>query len=182
MFGDGSDGSLAISSGTTALTATNGFVIKQYQDLTISGTATLDLQGEFNVIYVRGTFTMSAGLMTAVGRGGAGGATTGDAHVSGSYGRTIDLANLFVPGSSQSGGASATFILSNANANIRVSSGAGGSSGRSRTAGQNAGTGGAGGGAIVIIANKFNFTGGTINASGAVGTAPTYDGNSGGGG
>lgn len=66
LFGDGSDGSLSISSGTTSLTATSGFVVKQYEDLTISGTATLDLQGEFNVIYVRGTFAMTAGTVTAL--------------------------------------------------------------------------------------------------------------------
>lgn len=84
-FGNGADGSLTISSGTTAITATSGFVIKQYQDVTISGTATLDLQGEFNILYVNGTFTMSAGTVTAVGRGGVGGVTTADEKVSGAY-------------------------------------------------------------------------------------------------
>lgn len=133
FFGNGSDGSLSISSGTTALTATNGFVVKQYEDLTISGTATFDLQGEFNILYVRGTFTMTAGTMTAVGRGGVGGTSTTDAHGSGSYGRTLDLTNLFVPGSGQTGAGSSTYLLSNAGGNIRVCSGAGGASGRSRT-------------------------------------------------
>lgn len=72
FFGDGSDGSLTVSSGTTTLTATADEVFKQYVDLTISG-GTLACAGKINHIYVSGTFTMSSGSIHANGYGGAGG-------------------------------------------------------------------------------------------------------------
>lgn len=193
-FGNGEDGSLSISSGTTALTATSGFVIKQYQDLTISGTATLDLRGEFNILYVNGTFTMSAGTVTANGRGAAGGAgtTNSTGAGAGTSGRNLVLTNAFLNGVGANGttsgfgagGAQNTFPASNAGI-MRFSSGSGGGGATSGHSSVSGGAGGAGGGVIVIVAKRINITGGTISADGATGVTGGSNagfGSSGGGG
>lgn len=70
---DGADGALSISSGTTTLTATNGYVEKFYTDLTISGTATLGFSGKSTngliaIINVSGNFTMSGGTIDLDGQ------------------------------------------------------------------------------------------------------------------
>lgn len=98
FFGDGSDGDLTVSSGTTTLSPTNGQVFKQYGNLTISG-GTLECGGEFNHIYVSGTLTVSSGTVHANGKGGAGGAQS----VNGTPGRDILLDNKFTLGALASG-------------------------------------------------------------------------------
>lgn len=37
FFGNGADGSLSVTTGTTSLTATNGYVVKLYENLTVTG-------------------------------------------------------------------------------------------------------------------------------------------------
>jgi len=74
--GDGSDGALSISSGTTTLASD-----KQYTSVSVTGTAILDCAGYR--IYCQGTFTVDSSSGAVVknngGAGGAGGAPTAGA-------------------------------------------------------------------------------------------------------
>ncbi len=89
-FGDGSDGSVTISSNTDV-----GHVTKNYTDLTIDNTFTLTVASR-SVIYVSGTLTINGTIAvdqelnissggvsdpTAGGAGGAGGASGGAVHI-----------------------------------------------------------------------------------------------------
>lgn len=67
-WSDGTDWALTISSWTTTLTATNGYVEKFYSSVTISGTALLNFSGKtangiVAIINCSGDFTMSAGTI-----------------------------------------------------------------------------------------------------------------------
>lgn len=74
FFGDGSDGDLSVSSGTTTLAATSDEVFKQYRNLSVTSTGILACAGKINHIYVSGTLTISGtGKIHADGYGGAGG-------------------------------------------------------------------------------------------------------------
>jgi hypothetical protein len=193
--GDGSDGDLSISSGTTTLTAVDNLVVRNYDNLTISGSAILDCQGQINIIRVRGTLTMSGGTIRANGTGGAGAPTGGG---DGSSGKNLFDLDVFIRGltgqervisgnsTGGAGGASATFLRSLAPHIIRSSTGAGAGSGGG--GGGVRGAGGSGGGILIIECSNFNFTGGTISANGSnggnasVGGAGTGSGAGGGGG
>lgn len=75
--GNGSDGALAISSGTTTLSITGNYLEKNYSSISISGTALLNFSGNTGsgaVIYIKcsGDFTMTAGTIDASGMGGIG--------------------------------------------------------------------------------------------------------------
>ena len=68
IFGDGADGDLIESSGTTTLTE-----IKYYQDVTLTGTAILTADQPL-IIFVNGTVTVGSGAVIQMdGKGAAGG-------------------------------------------------------------------------------------------------------------
>lgn len=177
FFGDGLDGDLTVSSGTTTLTATADEVFKQYKNLTISG-GTLACAGKVNHIYVSDTLTISSGILHANGYGsanGTGGTSNSQAGTAGTNGSGMDWLTVsgrdFYAGTGSSGGGVGTVTsggaggaLGNFKANergriIRISVGAGGGgAGRGYDTG-NGGAGGAGGGVLIIIANRVNITG-----------------------
>ena len=100
-FGDGSDGTLSISSGTTTLN-TAGKNVYQYLDLSITGTAQLafgsNLQNVPIFILVQNNLTITASGTSVLakglgGNGGTGGTNPNDNAVSGTTGSTAPSAN-----------------------------------------------------------------------------------------
>jgi len=202
--GDGSDGALNVTSGTTTLDAASANVlIKQYSSLNISAGATLTISnpgtgGTVLYLKVRGDVTI-AGKIDLKGFGGAGGAAVNPG-VAG-YGILDDSNHYGVNGTSGSGSTPGTAGSAGAayltqsfytplygsiiRRAIYVWCGSGGGGGGNGN-GRPGGVGGAGGGALIIeCGGSFNFVaGGEIDISGANGSngSDGGPGNAGGGG
>lgn len=143
FWGDGSDGDLTISSGTTTLTRDTF-----YNNVTISGTASLDPRG-FRV-YVAGILDLTAAPANAITRNGGNGGTGGATGTAGTAGAIAT--NTGVNGTSlgsntpgTAGGAGGTAAGAQAAAVVAQTFGRGGDSGASGAGG--AGASGAGGAA-----------------------------------
>ncbi len=196
--GTGLDGNLTITSGVTTISAAGAdFIEKNYQNLSITGTASLAFStpsgnGTLILIKVKGDLTLTSSSVAGIdarGMGGAGGSggSPGTSYLSspGSpgawrYGTTDDTtAGQGCAGGPGAGGtqfsnSNYTFYnnpnLHKARKYIVIAAGSGGSGGSSGTGNLYAGgSGGNGGGAIIIeVAGAINFTG-TINTSGGNG-------------
>lgn len=179
MFGDGSDGALSISSGTTTLNTANK-TIYQYTSVSITGTAVLtggaNLQNKFTLILVQGDLTITSSATAAVdwkglgGPGGAGGAV-GAAGTAGTAGSTVRTSNGGGAGSPNQGGG-----------------GGGGGYGNAGTVGAT-GNGGAGGSSnsydstftLVRILSDMFLGGGAGGGGGGLAAGAGGDGGNGGG-
>lgn len=229
--GDGSDGALAISSGTTTIDLGGAAIfVKNYTSISITGTGSLAFtnphaNGTVIVLKSQGDVTITSSSSTAIdlrNMGGAGGAagSVGTTGVGGAGAGGASMANDGIAG----GGASAPngtagtagntgngiFVkttggtggaLSGTSAGGQLLSGtvpskltarglplAAGAGGGGAAGGNNAvsgapGAGGRGAGTLYIeCAGAYNFTTGTINASGTNGAAGAATFGSGGGG
>ena len=203
--GDGSDGALEVTSGTTNI---NLATVYQYSSINIASGATLSTTDSANygkpmILKCSGDCTI-AGTINLNGKGFVGG--TG-AYAPTGNGAGHDNTNLWGSGGtaggsgagagSGAGGSSAITTGTNGagtaagvggklipalmRGRLRVFAGAGGGSGADAGASQNP-AGGAGGGALIlIVGGDLNFTG-TINVSGVAGTNAAAVGAGGGGG
>lgn len=138
IYGDGSDGHLAVTSGTTTLTTDK---IYQYKSLDIDAGATLDVgssaAGKPLVILVQGDVTID-GTIDLQGEGSAGGAgVAGSAGGAGTAG-----VGLFGGGAGGGGGESSTGVANGNNGSN--ASGKTGGAGGTGAAGGDGGVGGAG--------------------------------------
>lgn len=193
--GDGSDGALIISSGTTTLDAAGAkILVKNYTSISITGTGKITVSnphagGTILILRSQGavTLTSSATVIDLKGLGAT--SATNPNYLLGS------AAPKGVTSSSGSGGAGGAafdatdkYAIDSAVAlyrrNLDLACGAGGGTGMTRDGA--GGAGGRGGGALLIeCAGAFNFTTGTIDVSGNNGTAggnSVDDGGGGGGG
>lgn len=209
--GTGTDGALAISSGTTTLTgAINGVIEKDYTSISITGTANLTVSSASTLILrSQGACTITSSKINAIDVGG---------YING-FGGSLGTPQVLIdnPGSTQVGiggfgGGSTAGAGSNTTPNAtafivpgtalpplatssrQVIAGGNGSNGTSGGTngfgGGGAGGGGTGGGAIYMeCAGALNFTTGGIMAAGAVGGGAPHNtsggeqgGNGGGGG
>jgi hypothetical protein len=202
-FGDGSDGDLIISTGTTNLNFQNqNFLIKQYRNLSITGNATLSFvnphdNGSVAIIYVADTATITSSAvaidLSGMGaKGGTGASANGfDAFQIGWNGFYKATAGTGGTTSPATGGTGIESFVNN-NLGFRflkkyvLSVGSGGGAGAA-SSGATAGNGGRGGGGIILFARKLNFNS-TIYANGLNGgnaSTPSgayYAGGGGGGG
>jgi hypothetical protein len=193
--GDGSDGALSISSGTTTLNlGAANLVVKNYTSISITGTGQLAFSnpgpnGTFIILRSQGGVTITSSTAPCIDASGMGG-PGGGVGASGTAGF-----NLFAtispgaPGSGSSGGGATSgpgstllqslFLYSRF---YRLSTGAGGGGGVASTGA--AGGGGAGGGALLIeCGGAINFTtAGGISVAGKNGSNGTAAGNPNGGG
>lgn len=182
--GDGSDGALSISSGTTTISAAGAStLVKNYTSISVTGTGVLAFSnphsgGTIITLKSQGnvTLTSTSPAVDTRGMGAAGGASSGGANGTNANGRVFITTNQYGLGNSTlaqaaGGGAidnplfytSSSEIL--ARRYVALLSGAGGGSSAS------SGAGGNGGGALLIeCAGALNFTG-TINSSGNNGSA-----------
>lgn len=190
--GDGSDGALAISSGTTTIDCANAAIlVKQYSSISITGTAKLtfinpNTNGTIIYLKCKGNVTITSsdsGAIDVSGMGGAGGASVaGAAFTPGNVGKA-GLTNIISFGgglgatSAPAPGAGGSITLSihtspaiELTKYVNVIIGGGGGSGGSANAGRTSGAGGNGGGGLVIECNgAFNFTTGGISSLGLAG-------------
>lgn len=127
-FGDGSDGDVTISSGTTVLTGP-----KYYNNLTISGG---ELQTRGWPVYVKGVFTWSGGKISCDGANGAAGTFSAPGH-GGGHGNICGPHQNTVGGP---GGVGAVAGGDAINVGPRLSSGAFGAGVGGGSAGSTAGT------------------------------------------
>lgn len=185
--GDGSDGALAISSGTTTIDLANAqTLVKNYTSISITGTGKLAFSnphanGTYIILKSQGAVTLTSSstpMLDASGLGGAGGAavSSGAVFVAGNDG-TAGVAPLFKTNfgvgspttnpSAAAGGAVPTFFYNSMsqvlNAYPQAFVGAGGGSGSANglpTANNEvSGAGGNGGGSLVIeCGGAWNFT------------------------
>jgi len=205
--GDGSDGVLNVTSGTTNIDASSAnYVVKNYSSINVSAGATLGLtnaasDGTVLILKCSGNVTI-AGTIDLNGKGADGGPSGGVSAI-GAVGTTaIDILDT----SSHTGGVASfkskasgglqfddnLFFYPTADADrlyrrfLQLAPGSGGSSGTGNQNGDGTGgKGGDGGGALLIeCAGSWNFTG-TIDISGEDGddgSAGTNNGGGGGGG
>lgn len=194
--GDGSDGDLTISSGTTNIDIGGATtVVKNYESISITGTGVLGFtnpnsDGTTVFLKSKGNVTVTSSATQAIdlrsigATGGAGGSNSNSgSNGSASSGQFISISNggvggVYPAGNSAAGGTkldSSVYTISQNSLERRViiiTPGAGGGGGGSNLGGGGAadgGTGGRGGGALVIeCAGALNFTG-TINSSGSNG-------------
>jgi hypothetical protein len=203
-FGDGSDGDLIISTGTTILNFQNqNFLIKKYRNLSITGNASLSFtnphdNGSVAIIYVADTATITSSSVaidvSGMGaKGGIGASANGfDAFQIGWNGFYKATAGTGGTTSPATGGTGIESFVNN-NLGFRflktcvLSVGSGGGSGASSGSGATPGNGGRGGGGIILFARKLNFNS-TIYANGlnggnaSVPSGAYYAGGGGGGG
>jgi hypothetical protein len=203
-FGDGSDGDLIISTGTTTLDFQNqNFLIKKYKNLSITGNATLSFvnphdNGSVAIIYIADTATITSSVV-AIDLSGVG--AKGGVGASASGYDTFQIGwNDFYKATAGAGGTTSpatggTGIESFVNNNLGfrflkkyvLSVGSGGGAGASNQSGATQGDGGRGSGGIILFARKLSFNS-TINANGLNGTNASvpsgayYAGGGGGGG
>ena len=192
--GDGSDGALSTSSGTTSLTRGT---VYQYSSISITGTAVIDATGGDEsmpiIIKCSGNCTINVAgtAFNLAGAGMAGGAEeTGGTGLAGFI--TGGTANNLAGGGGGAGaGGNGTagvggtapggYVLPGALAQHVPLPGAGGAGGGS--SGSGGGVGGAGGGAVYLeVAGNLTVTSGTFDVSGEDGTAGTSQSGGGGGG
>lgn len=192
--GDGSNGALVITSGTTSIDlGASKIVIKNYSSISITGTGVLGFtnahaNGTKIVLLCKGDCTITSSTVPCIDTRLMGGttATQGTGHLD----ITADVHNG-VDGSV--GGTAGTIISQNTymyaykqklydeifQSPLNFSCGSGGGTGAGTGGG---GTGGKGGGGLLIqIGGALNGTG-TINVSGETGTAGTSGSKAGGGG
>lgn len=210
FYGDGSDGALAISSGTTTIDLGNAeLVIKNYTSISVTGTGKIgfinpNTNGTKIVIRSQGNITISSTQpgIDASGMGGAGGTggTKGTSPTSGASGSVgsfiITGAAEGVGGLAASNGAASPPVLGDtglyklsADQTYAIflacgSGGGGGGAGGSTVhgLGGNGGKGGRGGGALLITCGgNLNFTG-SISVNGTTGVQGDDASNIGGGG
>lgn len=202
--GDGSDGPLAISSGTTTIDlGSASTVIKQYSSISITGTGGLAFSnphtnGTIVTLKSKGDVTLTstaAALIDLTGMGASGGSGgNGGAGSNGTKGTgmttaaTIGLAGGFVTTTGSAATTSPKLPQTIAQKAVYVACGSGGGGGGAGdpNAGQGSGgNGGAGGGGLVVeCGGSLNFTG-TIKAlgnDGSVGGNANDEGAGGGGG
>ena len=210
--GNGSDGALSISSGTTTIDCASAAVcIKNYTSISITGTAVLtfinpNTNGTIIILKSQGAVTVTASG-TSIDASGMGAAGTGNASPgsAGSVGsqpnsNVINCTDCAGGGANANSSATAgvagkskprlitTKVMKYGNALVVGAGGGGGAA--SASGGTGTATGGAGsnggGGLMIECAGAFNFTTGTISAAGKTGGAGTNGtgntGNSGGGG
>lgn len=183
--GDGSDGALTLTSGTTTISAASATTLfKNYTAISITSTGELDFSnpnsaGTIVVIKSQGNVTLTSSGPSIDLRGmGAGGGAIGS-NGNGPTGLLFSADSMEGKGATSSTGATGGSIYSNLGFYVRTEAdlyrraifimcGAGGGGGRSGSD-ANGGTGGRGGGALYLeCGGALNFTG-TINASGATG-------------
>lgn len=197
--GDGSDGALSVSSGTTTIDLGGAAIfIKNYSSISITGTAKLAFSnphanGTIIIFKCNGNVTITSSTVPCIevsSLGAAGGAGASTATTAGTAG-TGGLGNIFSTGAggggvqspTNTGGSAGTAVGSYSTrffkvANLIVGAGGGGGGTGSGTGG----TGGRGGGAFYLeCKGSLNFTG-TINANGANGGNGTNAAGGGGGG
>lgn len=195
--GDGSDGALTISSGTTTLSfASASFLVKNYTSISITSTGKLavstpNTSGSTLILRSQGAvvITSSATCIDVSGMGGAGGAgVTSSTNASGSNG-TAGQSVIFVTNPGTAGAGVSTAGTGGAAVNsvaypsafsqqtlqyptLLVGSGGGGGGTSQNTNSATSGNGGNGGGGLVIeCAGAWNFTTASgISAAGANGT------------
>lgn len=178
IYGDGSDGDLTISSGTTTLTRN-----MYYNNLTISGTGSLNTAGYR--VFVAGTLDISAAPASAITRTGNTGSNGNAGGAGGSGAGALSSVELGGSGAGSTGGAGSNNNASQAAAptNQTTSNGGGGGQGSAGGAG-GTGTGGAlragatASGSSRIMAYTFHFLRGATIIGGGAGGA----GGGGGGG
>lgn len=184
--GDGTDGALSITSGTTTVSlASAAVVIKNYTSISITSTGNLAFSnphanGSIVILRSQGAVTLTSSSTAVIDMRGIGG-TGGVASAGSGSGANFVMDDATHLGAGGAGGASTGgtqlttrgLYLTSATVNyiwqgIRLAPGSGGGAGQSSdTAG---GAGGAGAGALLIECNgAFNFTTGAINASGGTG-------------
>ena len=193
--GDGSDGALAISSGTTTIDASGArYVIKNYTSISITGTAKLTISNKNNagtvlILKSQGDVTITSSATPVIdmdGMGASGRFAAGDDSYSSPFGDAIG-------GGSQAtaaGGVAGSAAHPNADLEsgilvskmVLLAPGAGGGGGQS--GGGTNGAGGNGGGVLYIeCAGSLNLTATSgISCDGATGVAGTSGGGGGGGG
>src|SRR3990167_6566428 len=180
--GDGSDGALSITSGTTTVSASSAdYLVKNYSSISITGTGVLAFSnpgtnGTLIALKSQGAVTLTSSAtpmidasgMGAVGGTGVNGNSAGN---TGSLGNSIVVQTNFgtagnnsadpttTPGAASAASSAIVYILTSLGHLIRVSCGAGGGRGGS-TGGTNAsGAGGRGGtGLIIECFGALNFT------------------------
>lgn len=183
--GDGSDGDLTVSSGTTTLSAgTSNVLVKNYTNLTVASGATLTIsttatQGTILILRIRGTCTI-AGTLELTGKGatvGYSGYSIRDSVTH--YGGTGGNYGAGIGGTAGTGGAIYTnlteYVTPEGNRlyrrYINLAAGSAGGTGGNGDGGT-PGTGGTGGGAVLIECDSLNFTG-TISVNGGTGGTGT---------
>ena len=199
--GDGSDGALTITSGTTTIDlAYNEFVIKNYTSISITGTGALAFSsstatGTKIMLRSQGDVTLTSSAIPNISVTGfvAGGAGTATNNTAGAVGATSTGKWFQCNGGTgnTTGGAAPTVIIPRS-PDYRFSryyswyAGAGGGGGQksSDSGGATTGAGGAGAGVLIIeVGGSLNFTS-TLSAAGTAGAngAGASDGVIGGGG
>ncbi len=205
--GDGSDGALTISSGTTttSLGSAQTF-IKNYSSISITGTgkqaySNPATNGTIITLKSQGAVTLtssSAPMLDASSLGAAGGAHGGAGGSDGTIGSAgygnVGVCNAGDPGDGaggtppaqdRAGGVSTVHILDGiAGKVVQLLPGGGGGGGGAGSGGQDAGDGGRGGGCFYIeCAGALNFTTASgISVAGAAGGGANTGGGGGGGG
>jgi len=180
--GDGSDGALSISSGTTTIDCTNqAVVVKNYTSISITGTGKLafsnpNTNGTIIILKSQGAVTLTSSSSSVIdlsNMGASGGAvgSTGTSGISNNLLASTGGAN----GTGAVNGSGGVISLSSqiiGNLNLRnypaITIGAGGGGAQTGATGA---VGGRGAGSLVLECNgAFNFTTGTIEARGTAGT------------
>lgn len=204
--GDGSDGALTISSGTTTISAASARVVtKNYTSVSITGTGALAFStphANGTVIFIKSqgatTLTSSAAPMVDVSSmGSSGGSGSNPTGTNGTTGYGYDYTtNEGGAGSSTTpgaGGAAFSGVINYQTYNIslekwrKILMGAGGGGGGGNGGGGSPGNGGNGGGVLIIeCAGAWNFTtasGISVNgATGGNGSGGSANAGGGGGG
>ena len=200
--GDGSDGALSVSSGTTTIDASSAnLVVKNYTSITISSGATLTISNKASngtILYLKCSGDVTIAGTIEMSSMGADSATTGFAIVDDSshFGGT-GTNGSGAPAAGGSGGViytnKAFYTTPNTSTLYRkfiiLSCGSGGGpGGRGGNSGGLGGAGGVGGGVVIIeCRGALNFSG-TINVNGGAGVtgsngaSSTQQGGGGGGG
>jgi len=198
--GDGSDGALSVSSGTTTIDLAGAAIfIKNYSSISITGTGKIAFSnphasGTIIIFKCNGNVTITSSTVPCIeisSLGGSGGAGASAGTSPGSAG-TNGAGNIFTAGAG-GGGAASTSGSTGGSAGTAVNSYStrffkvvnlivGGGGGGGGTGSGTGGTGGRGGGAFYLeCKGTLNFTG-TINANGANGGNGTNAAGGGGGG
>lgn|SRR3990167_5564338 len=177
--GDGSDGALSISSGTTTIDLANAAVVtKNYTSISITGTGKLAFSnphanGTFIILKSQGAVTITSSTSPAIDASSMG----ADPSTNG-IGTIMPVINVGAAGSGATAGAGGVGQSSVASATLRALSGsvvrlftgAGGGTGADGGAGNTGGAGGRGGGAVYIeCGGALNITS-TVSVAGGNGT------------